>query len=95
MAVYIVADITIKDPEAYEEYRAKVPPIIAKYGGHYLVRGGAITPGAGDWSPTRIVILEFPSAEHARNFAASEEYAPVAAIRHRAAESKSFMVEGV
>jgi uncharacterized protein (DUF1330 family) len=95
MAVYIVADIHIKDPEAYEEYRAKVPPILEKYGDRYLVRGGEITPGEGDWSPNRIVILEVPSAEDARNFVTSEEYAPVADIRHRAAESKSFMVEGV
>ncbi|MDA1258564.1 MAG: DUF1330 domain-containing protein [Chloroflexi bacterium] len=95
MAVYTVAEITVNDPEAYAEYQAKVPATIAQYGGRYLVRGGKVTPGEGGWSPTRIVILEFPDAESLQKWATSPEYAPVAEIRHRAADSKSFMVEGV
>ena len=95
MAVYTIAEITIKDPEAYAEYQAKVPTIIEKFGGRYLVRGGMVTPGEGGWNPGRIVILEFPDAESLMAFTTSDEYAPVAEIRHRAADSKTFTVEGV
>lgn len=95
MSVYLVADITVKDPELYEEYRKLVPAIIEQYGGRYVVRGGEVTPGEGGWAPDRIVILEFPSAERAQAWATSDEYAPVAAIRHRASDGRSFMVEGV
>ena len=94
MAVYIVADIEVKDWEAYEKYRALVSATIEQYGGKYLVRGGDITPGEGGWAPERVVILEFPSREAAQRWAASPEYAPVAEIRHRAADSRSFIVEG-
>lgn len=96
MAVYTIAEITVNDPEAYAEYQARVPATIEKYGGRYLVRGGDVTPGEGGWSPSgRIIILEFPDAESLQKWATSPEYAPVAEIRHRAADSRSFMVQGV
>ena len=95
MAVYSVSDITVKDPDAYKEYMALVPATIAQYGGRYLVRGGEVTAGEGGWNPGRIVILEFPDAEALQKWATSPEYAPVAEIRHRAADTKSFMVQGV
>ncbi len=95
MSVYIVVDIDVKDQEAYEEYRKLAPAVIEKYGGRYLVRGGEITPGEGDWGLHRVVILEFPSSDRAKEFFTSDEYAPVAEIRHKAATSRSFMVEGV
>ena len=95
MSVYVVVDVDVEDQEAYEEYRKLVPPLIEKYGGRYLVRGGEITPVDGDWDLHRVVILEFPTVERATELFSSEEYAPVAEIRHRAAVSKIFMVEGV
>ena len=95
MSVYVVVDIEVKDREAYEEYRRMVPPLIEKYGGRYLVRGGEITALEGDWDLHRVVILEFQSADRAKELFTSDEYAPVAEIRHRAAFSKTFMVEGV
>ncbi len=95
MAVYSVAEITVKDPEAYAEYQAKVPATIEQYGGRYLVRGGEVTPREGGWNPGRIVILEFPDEGSLLRWASSPEYAPVAEIRHRAAETRSFSVQGV
>ena len=60
MSVYSIADITLKDPEAYAVYVGKAVPIIEKYGGRWLVLGGKVTPGEGGWTPNRVVILEFP-----------------------------------
>lgn len=95
MSIYVIADITIKDQKAYAEYQKLVPPLVEKYGGRYLVRGGNIVAGEGDWNPTRIVMLEFPTVADAQALMTSDEYAPVAAIRHKAADSRSFIVEGV
>ena len=47
------------------------------------------------WSPTRIVIVEFPDMQSARDFINSEEYAPVKAIRNANAECSFVLVEGV
>ena len=94
MAVYFIADIEVTDPESFEGYKKRVAPIVEKYGGRYLVRGGEPTAVEGDWKPTRIVVLEFPSEEQLKRFATAPEYEPVAAIRHRAANTNAIIVQG-
>ena len=34
-------------------------PVIAEFGGKYLVRGGVTEVREGDWKPNRLVIVEF------------------------------------
>ena len=87
MAVYSISSIEVKNWEIYEEYMKKVPAIIEKYGGRYLVRGGEILADDTSWHPKRVVILEFPTTEHMDSFRNSEEYKPVAELRHKAAET--------
>jgi uncharacterized protein (DUF1330 family) len=62
MAADVIADIAVADPDAYEEYRRQVPAVIEKYGGRYLVRGGASEVFEGDWQPNRLILLEFPDS---------------------------------
>jgi uncharacterized protein (DUF1330 family) len=95
MAAYLIAEVEITDPKAYEEYRKIVPATIAQYGGRYLVRGGAVESKEGGWTPSRVVVLEFPSMEQARKWYASPEYAPGLAIRTRAGKTKMIFVEGL
>jgi uncharacterized protein (DUF1330 family) len=95
MAAYVIGEVEIHDTEDYKEYARRVPATIAQYGGKYLVRGGAVVPKEGGWSPKRVVILEFASMEQARKWYDSPEYAPALAIRTRAATSKLIFVEGL
>lgn len=95
MPAYLIAEVEIHDPKAYEEYRKIVPATIAQYGGRYLVRGGTVEPKEGGWNPERVVVLEFPTMEQARKWYSSPEYAPGLAIRTRAGRSKMIFVEGV
>jgi uncharacterized protein (DUF1330 family) len=95
MAAYVIAEVEVTDPAAYEEYRKKVPATIAQYGGKYLVRGGATETKEGGWTPARFVILEFPSMAEARRWYDSPEYAPALAIRKRASKSKLIFAEGL
>ena len=95
MAAYIIASVEITDPEAYEEYRRRVPEIIAAYGGRYLARGGAVERLEGDAPLSRLVILEFPDMARLKAFYDSSEYQPLLAIRRRAARSSLLAVEGV
>lgn len=94
MAIYSISNIEVKDWAMYEEYMKKVPKIIEKYGGKYLVRGGQILSDDTKWQPKRIVILEFPTKEDMDNFRNSEDYKPVAALRHKAANTEGFVVLG-
>jgi len=95
MAGYLIAEIEVHDPALFEEYRKQVPATIAKYGGKYLVRGGATDTLEGDWAPARLVMLEFPTLEQARKWYHSAEYKPLLAMRLKAAKSKAILAEGV
>lgn len=65
MPAYVINDMEITDPVLFEEYRMLSPATVAQYGGRFLVRGGRCETLEGDWSPKRLVILEFPSVEQA------------------------------
>ena len=91
---YIVADVTIHDPETYDRYKDMVPATIAKYGGRYCVRGADVTTLEGSWSPKRFVLLEFPTAAQAQAWWDSPEYAPAKALRHSAAHTQMLLIDG-
>lgn len=93
-AAYVVVQIAIDDPEAYERYKALAPPSIAAYGGRYVVRGGDSEVLEGTWRPPRLVVLEFPSAAQARAWWESPEYAPAKALRQHCARTEMLLIEG-
>ena len=94
MPAYVVVQITVRDAAMYEQYRELAPPSIAAYGGRYVVRGGTTETLEGTWRPTRLVILEFPSVERAREWWASEEYREPKALRQAASTGTLLLVEG-
>jgi uncharacterized protein (DUF1330 family) len=95
MPAYVIAEVNVTDPQAYEEYRKLVPGTVEKYGGRFLARGGKVEGKEGNWNPARLVILEFPSLEQARKWYDSPEYAPALALRLRAANAKLLIAEGL
>ena len=95
MAAYVIADVEVTNPEAYEEYRPQVPATIEKYGGKYVVRGGTVETVEGIWSPQRLVVVEFPSMELARKWYDSPEYTEIRGIRFRNAKSNVIFVDGI
>lgn len=95
MTAYAIFDISISDPERYEEYKKLAPPAIAAYGGKYLTRGGKTDVLEGRWAPARVVILEFPSAERAKAWLDSPEYRAARALRHATATTNAVVVEGL
>jgi uncharacterized protein (DUF1330 family) len=95
MPAYVIVDVKINDPETYAEYRRLTPASIAAYGGRFVVRGGAVETLEGDWSPQRIVVLEFEDAARAKAWWSSAEYAPAKALRQKSADTRMILVEGV
>jgi uncharacterized protein (DUF1330 family) len=95
LAAYVVANVTVKDPVRYEDYRRLVTPTIELFGGRFIARGGKIEVLEGDWHPGRLVILEFPSVEQARAWWHSAAYAEARAIRQATSEGTLLILEGV
>jgi uncharacterized protein (DUF1330 family) len=95
MPAYVINDMEVTDPQLFEEYKKLSPPTVAQYGGRFLVRGGHAETAEGNWSPRRLVILEFPSLQQARAWIDSPEYAPARRMRHLSSVSNIVLVEGI
>jgi uncharacterized protein (DUF1330 family) len=95
MKAFVIVEISISDPVEYEEYKKLTPAAIAAYDGRFVVRGAKTESLEGDWQPERIVVLEFPSVERAKEWWNSPEYTPAKTIRQRSATTKMIIVEGV
>jgi uncharacterized protein (DUF1330 family) len=95
MAVYLVYDIEVTDPETYREYIKLATAAIDKYGGKYVVRGGSYQVLEGDWQPKRLVITEWEDEEHMRRWYDSPEYSAARAIRQKSSISNGIMVQGI
>ena len=93
MSVFAVIEIKVNDLEMYGQYRDKVKPIVEKYGGKYVIRGGKVTVFFGEWDPERIVVIEFPSARHLKCCFSCPEYKEIAPLRERSTVSKLIMIE--
>jgi uncharacterized protein (DUF1330 family) len=95
MPAYIIVDIEILDLLGYEEYKKLAGATVEKYGGKYIMRGGKTEVLEGDWQPKRIVVLEFESAQRAKDWLNSEEYREPRKMRHRTARTNMILVEGM
>jgi uncharacterized protein (DUF1330 family) len=95
MTAYVVVETDITDPEQYEQYKAAAPAAIAAGGGRFLVRGGELAVLEGDWSPSRIVLLEFEDLEAAKRWYDSEIYREARKLRAGAANLRVIAVQGV
>lgn len=82
MPAYMIADVEVQNPEAYAEYGRRFGATLQPFGGNVLVVGGPCEAVEGEWQPKRLIILEFPSLQHARDWHASPEYQALIPIRH-------------
>jgi uncharacterized protein (DUF1330 family) len=95
MTAYVIVDIHVTDPDRYEEYKKLAPPIVEMYGGKYIARGGKTETLEGDWSPTRLVILQFDNVEQAKKWHDSVEYSVPRKMRQESTISKMVVIDGV
>ena len=94
MPAYLIANVDVKDPEKYKEYTALTPELIDKFGGKFIVRGGAHELLEGSLPLARVVMVEFADMDAAKKFYISPGYQAALKIRQAAAESQVFLVDG-
>jgi uncharacterized protein (DUF1330 family) len=96
MPAYVIADVQVSDPAAYERYRPLAAASIARFGGRYIVRGGDPLLLEGTPAPQRIVVIEFPDAATAGRWYHSDEYRQALKIRQNAStQARLILVEGI
>jgi uncharacterized protein (DUF1330 family) len=95
MSAFVIAEIAISDPDGYEKYKPLAGASVEAHGGTYRVRGGAVETLEGPAVEERIVVLEFPDAEAARDWYHSDEYGAARPLRQAASSGRMFLVEGL
>ncbi len=91
---YIIARMTVNDPEAYKGYVEMASVAMRLYGAKPIARGGRSEALEGE-ARLRNVILEFESYERARAYYDSPEYQAAIAKRLPASTGELVLVEGV
>jgi uncharacterized protein (DUF1330 family) len=94
VSAYVIVEIEVTDPVGYEEYKQQAAATVHKYGGKYIVRGGKTEVLEGGWKPKRIVVLEFPTIERAKEWLNCPEYAEPRNLRHKTAKTNMLVIEG-
>lgn len=95
MPAYLVSIVTVKDPQQYMEYATRANAAAAKYGGTFLLRGAPLEVLEGSAPGERVVVSQWPSAEQARTYYNSPEYAEARAKRIEVAEATIMLFEGL
>ncbi len=90
---YVIARVTVTDPDKYAVYAKAASEAIAKHGGRPLARGGRFEQLEGE-ARARNVIIEFDSFEQAVAYYKSAEYQAAKAHREGAGTGEFVAVEG-
>jgi uncharacterized protein (DUF1330 family) len=90
---YWIAHVDVTDPEGYKAYMAADMAPLGKFGGRFLVRGGAreVTEGK---VRARTVVIEFPSYAAALDCYRGPDYQAAARLRKGRAEFDLVIAEG-
>lgn len=95
MAAYVIFDVDIHDPDRFQVFMAGVKPALEAVGARYLARGGAHEVHEGDWTPRRIVLLEFPDRAAWTAFYEGAVYRELKAIRDACSTARLVSVDGL
>lgn len=95
MTAFILARVAITDWDRYKEYVKETPGVVEKYGGRFIARGGKVETLEGTEEKGRLVLIEFPSFEKAKEFYYSQEYQQTKKLREGAASGQFLAIDGV
>jgi uncharacterized protein (DUF1330 family) len=96
MTAHVVIDrLSVTDPDRFGTYHALALSAVTSYGGRYVLPHGIqIEALEGNWTPERIVLIEFADAERARQWWESAEYAEARVVHRQATISNVILIAG-
>jgi uncharacterized protein (DUF1330 family) len=93
MPAYVVIDIDIRDSDRFGEYVEAITPQLEAADARAVSFDPQPAVVEGDWTPSTVVILEFPTKTAADTFFKSDSYAPLRALRHSIATTNMVIAE--
>lgn len=94
MAAYVIAQIEVTNADEYMKYASQTVACAEKFGGTFLVKGGAAEWIEGSGSD-RNVIIQFDSVQAAKTFYNSDEYQAILPIALNNSNRSLVLVQGV
>ncbi len=94
MPAYVIVQADVTDWEKFGRYLKESPRIISQYGGRYIARGGEMAVLEGEDQGKRIVVIEFPSLQRAKEWYHSDEYRRIKSMRQGAATGSLIAIDG-
>lgn len=95
MTAYVISEVEVLDEQLADQYRELAGSSIEHYGGRYVVRGASPHVVEGDWpDQQRVIVVEFPTMQRAKEWYNSAEYAQALEIRGSALARRLLFVEG-
>jgi uncharacterized protein (DUF1330 family) len=95
MKAYVIFDVEIDDPIRYQEYRDLLWRAVEAAGGKYLARDGALKVYEGDWNPSDLVLIEFPSVAAWQALYHGPTFQGLKAIHDACSSARIVSVEGL
>jgi uncharacterized protein (DUF1330 family) len=95
MPAYAIFDVEIRDADQYQKFMMSVKPALENAGARYLARGGAHKVYKGDWTPRRLVLIEFPSIADFESFYNGPVYQGLKTIRDACSSARLVCLEGL
>ncbi|MEN6318438.1 MAG: DUF1330 domain-containing protein [Syntrophaceae bacterium] len=94
MAAYVIVQVQVTDWDKFKKYLKETPSTIVQYGGRYVARGGEMAILEGEEQTKRVVLIEFPSLQKAKEWYYSDEYQQIKILRAGAAIGSLIAIEG-
>ncbi len=81
MSVYVIAQISITDRDAYNKYQARFLDVFKKFNGKLLAADENPQIIEGVWNYEKVILMEFPDEQAFRDWAFSPEYLEISKDR--------------
>jgi uncharacterized protein (DUF1330 family) len=93
MPAYVLIDIDIQDSDRFGQYVDAITPMLEAADARAVSFDPNPSILEGDWTPSTIVVLEFPTKTAADRFFAADEYQPLRTLRHSIATTNIVITE--
>src|SRR5215468_8642039 len=95
VSVYIIAQLKFTERARYDRYQSCFFGVFKNFRGKLLAADEHPLVLEGEWPRDKVVIMEFPDAEAAREFQESREYQAIAIDRKAGADAVVLTVRGL
>jgi len=95
VSVYIIAQLKFTERARYDRYQSRFFGVFNNFRGKLLAADEHPVVLEGEWPRDKVVIMEFPDAEAAREFQESPEYQAIAIDRKAGADAVVLTVRGL